>query len=492
MAPLDIAHLTHVYPLPFPAIDSQNKLLLALCDSGELRIEKATQEDREAVAQRAAAEAALMAATKIAQTPRGGSPVTLGDGMEVGDQSGDNLLLDADGNPLPQHENSEQGDMDGQDGGSRSARQRSGRKPKLGPDGLVVRPSQRVPRTKMVLTLQPDGSIRTGGLDGARKPGRPRKATDSSLVSPIKKRPRGRPRGSTTVVADTGDDRSEEEDGQQQHSNSMVVGSHGQQGNVHAHSSALSHNHGHGHGHGQVEDPIVTHVGLNHGGGGGEQLNNPGMSLAQHAAQDEEEDPATAGYLEVNNMESMPDMAEAESSAMALAHMRHMGEDYPSYYQAASPHQQYLEPDDEVAHNTHHPHHHDDGDSNLLDMYQAPHHHNPTDAHFDFPHSDESQVAVGHSIALVSPFPVPVTGINNNTNIGGASSSTTNAKQQQSGPEASMSEVEQAVNAVAASAASVLNEPHGHAGGNGGNKRSANSAGFGGQVGDGGDKRARY
>jgi hypothetical protein len=147
---------------------SQNKLLLQRIEDGILRVEPASDEDRLDVT--GANSSHLNRQEASTRSHSGGSDIS---------------------RPVPHLENVTSLPVEVEDPqedatasellerASDSVRRGRGRPPKL----RGIAPSSRSKyRSKSLLTLNPDGSIRPGGLDGKRKPGRPRKTVLNAPV----------------------------------------------------------------------------------------------------------------------------------------------------------------------------------------------------------------------------------------------------------------------------------------------------------------------
>ncbi|KAJ9095594.1 hypothetical protein QFC21_005465 [Naganishia friedmannii] len=158
-------------PMRNPSNNSvaQNKLLLQRIEDGVLRVEVASDEDRMDVtgvndSHLDHQEAPARSHSGVSDSSRSVLPLENDSSLHV---EGEEVYEDATASELL-------------DRASDSVRRGPGRPPKL--RGIV--PSSRSKyRSKSLLTLNPDGSIRPGGLDGKRKPGRPRKTVTNTPVN---------------------------------------------------------------------------------------------------------------------------------------------------------------------------------------------------------------------------------------------------------------------------------------------------------------------
>ncbi|KAJ9103374.1 hypothetical protein QFC19_004473 [Naganishia cerealis] len=161
-------------PMRNPSNNSvaQNKLLLQRIESGILRVEAATDADRLAAA--GLSPSHLDHHDNSAQPHNGGSDSNRA--MEHTDfHTENNRDLQVEGEDVYEDLTS----LEALDRVGESSRRGRGRTTKI----RGTAPSSRSKyRSKSLLTLNPDGSIRPGGLDGKRKPGRPRKTMPTAHV----------------------------------------------------------------------------------------------------------------------------------------------------------------------------------------------------------------------------------------------------------------------------------------------------------------------
>ncbi|KAJ9114995.1 hypothetical protein QFC22_005323 [Naganishia vaughanmartiniae] len=157
-------------PMRNPSNNSvaQNKLLLQRIEDGILRVELASDEDRSDVT--GANTSRIDRQEAPARSHSGASdasqPATHSENNHSMPVEGENVYEDATASELL-------------DRASDSVRRGRGRPPKL--RGMASNSRSKY-RSKSLLTLNPDGSIRPGGLDGKRKPGRPRKTVPDTPV----------------------------------------------------------------------------------------------------------------------------------------------------------------------------------------------------------------------------------------------------------------------------------------------------------------------
>lgn len=143
-----------------PILFSQNKLLLSRIEAGILRVEIATEADRISALADSSTQDGSSAAKSTKSRDGESDSVTLGG-------SATNIPRShPSGDPLYDHVAAESSTR-GNDSGSKR-----GRATKVRGIAPSTRPKY---RSKSLLTLNPDGSIRPGGLEGKRGPGRPRK-----------------------------------------------------------------------------------------------------------------------------------------------------------------------------------------------------------------------------------------------------------------------------------------------------------------------------
>lgn len=139
---------------------SQNKLLLSRIEAGILRVEIATEDDRIS----ALADGSTPDVAKSTKSRDGES-----DSVTLGGSATNVPRTDSSGDPLYDNVTVESSSRGNRTDDSSSKRGRTTKVRGIAPS---TRPKY---RSKSLLTLNPDGSIRPGGLEGKRGPGRPRK-----------------------------------------------------------------------------------------------------------------------------------------------------------------------------------------------------------------------------------------------------------------------------------------------------------------------------
>lgn len=208
----------------------QNRRLLEMAEKGDLRIEVASAEDRQRVQEQMEAEAAVKASVAAASK-------------------------EEEEDAEEEYEDEEEGDgVDGEGGKKRKRKVKTKSQPRI-----------KRPRVKPLLTLNPDGTIRHGGLEGRRRPGRPRNADrppgEIKPKKPVASRKgkgagRKKKQAAPTTAEEqdvdavgmiSGQDQDQEVQDAQDHS--VMALDEGEHEHVHEHEHEHEHDHDHDHDH---------------------------------------------------------------------------------------------------------------------------------------------------------------------------------------------------------------------------------------------------